>query len=87
LRDITCNITYRRIEKILTEKAVNLIKDKIKTLASDILKKLKRSGKSVARANPDDPSPFQSALGKYVKSKNIPLLIQQEIYSQISEEE
>jgi hypothetical protein len=68
-------MTFRRIEKILTEKAVNLVKDKIKNLAGDILKKLKRSGKPVSRANPDDPTPFPSALGKYVKSKNIPLVI------------
>jgi hypothetical protein len=68
-------MTYRRIEKILTEKAVNLVKDKIKNLAGDILKKLKRSGKPVARAIADDPTPFPSALGKYVKSKNIPLVI------------
>jgi hypothetical protein len=87
LRDITCNMTYRKIEKTLTEKAVNLIKDKIKGLGSDILKRLKRQGKSIARANPDDPTPFPSALGKYVKSKNIPLAIQEEIFSQISEDE
>jgi hypothetical protein len=42
LRDITLNVTYRRIEKSLTEKAVNLIKDKIKSLGSDILKIFKR---------------------------------------------
>ena len=75
MRDITCNITYRKIEKNLTEKAVNLIKDKIKALGSDILKRMKRSGKSVARAIPEDPTPFQGALGKYVKTKNIPLVI------------
>jgi hypothetical protein len=68
-------MTYRRIEKTLTEKAVNLIKDKIKGLGSEILKKIKRQGKPVSRANPDDPTPFPSALGKYVKSKNIPLAI------------
>ena len=80
-------MTYRRIEKTLTEKAVNLIKDKIKSLGSDILKRLKRQGKSVTRASPEDPTPFQGALGKYVKSKNIPYVVQQEIYSQITEEE
>ena len=51
-------MTFRRIEKTLTEKAVNLIKDKIKSLGSEILKRLKRQGKSVARASPDDPTPF-----------------------------
>ncbi len=75
MRDITSNMTFRRIEKALTEKAVNSVKDKIKNLASDILKRLKRQGKSVSRANPDDPTPFPAALGKYVKSKNIPLAI------------
>ena len=47
LRDITPNMTYRRIEKCITEQAVNMVKDKIKNLASEILKKFKRQGKSI----------------------------------------
>jgi len=38
LRDITINLTYRRIEKQLTEKAVNIVKEKIKSLCNDAMK-------------------------------------------------
>ena len=38
LRDVTINYSYRRIEKILTEKCVNVIKDKIKSLGSETAK-------------------------------------------------
>lgn len=38
LREITINLTYRRIEKQLTEKAVNIVKEKIKSLCNDAMK-------------------------------------------------
>lgn len=71
----------------MTEKTVNLVKDKVKNLATDAMKQMKRSGKIIPKANPDEPSLFPGALGKYIKSKNIPTIIQQAISGKISDED
>lgn len=38
VRDLSINMTFRKIEKNLTEKVLNVIKDKIKLLATDAMK-------------------------------------------------
>lgn len=48
---------------------------------------MKRQGRPVSRASPDDVCIFPNALGKYVKNKLIPLVIQQQIITQVSKEE
>ena len=42
IRDLSINMIYKQIEKNLTEKAINLVKDKIKKGFSEIVKKFKR---------------------------------------------
>jgi len=75
LRDVAINQTYRVVEKDMTEKAVNTVKDRIKKLYADASKQLKKQGRSVPKAQPEEPSVFEGPLGKYVKSKQIPLVI------------
>ena len=87
LRDITINQTFRTIEKDMTEKSVNVVKEKIKRLCSDTSKQFKKQGRSIPKAFPDDKSLFPQALGNYVKSKQIPLAIQQTIIGKLSDEE
>jgi hypothetical protein len=50
LRDVTINYTYKKIEKNITEKALNKVKDKIKALFSEAVKHLKKIGKIVPKA-------------------------------------
>ncbi len=69
LRELSINVTYKNIEKNLTEKAVNIVKDKIKKGFSDVVKKFKRSGISISRVTNEENSVFPLALGVYVKSK------------------
>lgn len=38
------NTTLRLTEKTLTEKAINMVKDKIKQLYSDAVKRMRRNG-------------------------------------------
>ena len=38
IRDLTINVTYKKIEKNLTEKSVNIVKEKIKSLFSEAVK-------------------------------------------------
>lgn len=80
-------MNYRKIEKQLTEKSLNLVKDKIKALATDAIKQFKRQKISVPKATPDEESLFPLHLGKYVKQKNIPLVIQEAIRGKIREDE
>jgi hypothetical protein len=44
------NSTYRHAEKMLTEKTINTIKNKVKTLSSEAIKKMKRNGMQIPKA-------------------------------------
>lgn len=70
------NTTQRLSEKTLTEKVINMVKEKIKALYNEASKKMRRNGISIPKAQTDEKSLFPSHLGKYVESKNIPLVIQ-----------
>ena len=75
LRDLTINFTYKKIEKNFTEKTLNKIKEKIKSLFSEAVKQMKKIGRTIPKAQPDETSVFPLSLGKYVKSKLMPLSI------------
>lgn len=75
VRDLTINFTFKKIEKNFTEKTLNKIKEKIKSMFSEAVKQMKKIGRTVPKAQPEEVSVFPSALGKYVKSKLMPLSI------------
>jgi hypothetical protein len=50
MRLLMINTTQRLAEKTLTEKAINMVKDKIKSLCSDAAKKMRRNGMSVPKS-------------------------------------
>jgi hypothetical protein len=63
------------LEKHLTERAVNTVKDKVKRIAAEAIKDFKRKGRTVPKASPEEVPLFPSALGRYVKEKQIPIAI------------
>ena len=67
----------KRIAKLLTEKSLNLIKDKVKQSISDINKQLKKQGQQIpSYSKTDDESClFKAAMGKYIKGKLVHPLI------------
>ena len=50
IRDLAINVTYRKIEKNLTEKSVNVVKEKIKGLFNEAVKQMKKHGRSIPKA-------------------------------------
>lgn len=69
--------SFKKISKALTEKAINKIKEKIKSNNHELIKQFKREGLSVPLYTKKDEENcmFKSAIGKYIKGLKIPLII------------
>lgn len=80
---------FKKISKALTEKAINNIKEKIKTSQQEIVKRLQREGVQIPpySKRDDENCMFKGAVGKYIKGKQIPLIVQQQLLGVISKDE
>ncbi len=78
LDSILPKFAFKKIGKLLTEKALNIIKDKIKLTFSEITNDLHKQGLQVPTYSKKDDENclFKAAVGKYVKGKKIPVAIQ-----------
>lgn len=68
---------YKIIQKTLIEKCLNLYKDKIKAGIQDIVKAMKSQGVQIPQYSKKDDENclFKAAVGKYIKGKQVPLII------------
>lgn len=88
LEKLVIPTTFKKISKSLTEKAINKIKDKIKSKASDITKQLKKEGASLSCTKKDEENClFKAAVGKYIKGLKIPLSVQHYLSKIITKED
>ena len=72
---------YKIVQKLLTEKALNIFKEKIKLAHQEIMKQMKSQGIQVPAYSKkdDDNCLFKAAVGKYIKGKQMPIIIQQQL--------
>ncbi|CDW75481.1 UNKNOWN [Stylonychia lemnae] len=81
--------SYKSIQKSLIEMCLNSTKEKINRNHQEITKELKKRGANIpAYSKKDDESCyFKGAVEKYIKGKQIPLIVQQQLVNIISKDE